>query len=315
MTQIDDSDKETGIQKLSFKETLDNSASYLAALSIIIILIYMVNADLLLEIDLIDLTSDFIVASIFLAIIFYVQQIKANGSFRNWLLIGLSFLYFSFFIDVLDEIYHHSPIIKNIFENVFQVIGLLAALIGVRGWLLYNESVQRQLITNATRDQLTGILNRREFLRLAELEFERSNRYQRSLAAIFIDIDHFKSINDEYGHNIGDEVLKLFANKVESMLRENDIFCRWGGEEFLLLGPEIKIEQSLQMAEKIRKAAETLVIGKRDDEGSLVEISITLSAGCSVIRKEDENVLSVLERADEAMYLAKKDGRNNVCHL
>ncbi|QOY55639.1 diguanylate cyclase [Candidatus Sulfurimonas marisnigri] len=155
-------------------------------------------------------------------------------------------------------------------------------------------------------DALTGIYNRRKFDELLEVEYSRAKRYKRNLSALFFDIDHFKKVNDNFGHDIGDDVLKMMAHLVKSNIRETDFFARWGGEEFIVLLPETSLEDALTIAEHIRSGIESKmfeIVGK-----------ITVSIGVSKI-KEKERIETFIKRLDNALYKAKHEGRNKVVKL
>jgi len=290
-----------------------NIAYCIAGISLLILLFYCASATLILDISYLALVSHFVIIVIFLAVLFFAQQLNPPGRFQHYLLTGLGFLYFAFFIDLLSQMFLHTGQIKLPIEIFLKATGLIFVLLGFKNWAEYQRKIQQQLIDSEQHDQLTTLYNRREFLRLADLEFERAKRYDRNLAIIFIDIDHFRQVNDSYGYAVGDEVLRLLTAKVNSMLRENDLFCRWDGEEFILIAPELALNHAEKMAEKIRVATETLVIGQKIDNTELAEISVTISLGCAVFTPQDESILAIIERADEAMYQAKATGRNRVC--
>ncbi len=155
----------------------------------------------------------------------------------------------------------------------------------------------------ATFDELTNIFNRTKFNEYMKDEIEICKRRELPLCVILFDIDKFKSINDTYGHLIGDEVLKKLANIVKSTIRKTDIFARWGGEEFILLLPKVKIDMAKNIAENIRENIE---------KSSFPEVGkVTCSFGVSQFRYGD-NQETFVKRADEALYRAKKNGRNRV---
>jgi len=161
------------------------------------------------------------------------------------------------------------------------------------------EEVQRL----ATFDPLTGCLNRRHFLTLANQELHRSLRYQRPLSILMIDIDHFKLINDLHGHAVGDKVLCSLVDVCKSNLRNADIISRHGGEEFVALLPETQIEMAYIVAERLRIAVENMEIIESGQE-----FSITISVGISSLEFDnghDETIEALIHRADQAMYDAK----------
>jgi diguanylate cyclase (GGDEF)-like protein/PAS domain S-box-containing protein len=152
-------------------------------------------------------------------------------------------------------------------------------------------------------DHLTNIYNRRKLFEIMGFEIEKSRRYARPLSLIMMDIDHFKNINDTYGHNIGDGVLMTAAQVVGGLLRKVDVFARYGGEEFIILCPETSIDGARVLAEKIRIAIEEFsfpVVGK-----------VTVSAGIAG-KLDENNGTALIEKADVALYAAKKLGRNRI---
>ncbi|GAB4058539.1 sensor domain-containing diguanylate cyclase [Uliginosibacterium sediminicola] len=163
---------------------------------------------------------------------------------------------------------------------------------------------QRRLERLANYDVLTGLLNRQAFELLIQQSINTAQRYQRPLAAILFDLDHFKTINDTHGHLVGDEVLRQIASVTRSVLRESDAICRWGGEEFLILLSECSQAQALLTAEKLRATIEL------HDFTAPVKL-VTISAGVVQYRQR-ETAISFFARADEALYRAKANGRNQV---
>ena len=159
----------------------------------------------------------------------------------------------------------------------------------------------------ARTDELTGIYNRRRFIELASKEIERSNRYPGSFALIMFDLDKFKNINDMYGHDVGDHVLRAVARCAGSMAREVDIVGRLGGEEFAIALPQTDLRGALVVAERVRHAVECLEIVVRD-----ITLRCTVSLGVAELAGCADNVDSILKASDLAMYRAKAGGRNRV---
>ena len=152
-------------------------------------------------------------------------------------------------------------------------------------------------------DYLTGIYNRMMFNELTQAEIQRSYRRGFHLSLIMFDLDHFKNINDTYGHDTGDHVLKNIASLVSENIRTHDILARWGGEEFVVLAPHSDQRQAVTISEKLRCAC------KGHDFGN--GLSVTASFGVTQLRPGDD-VKSLVARSDEALYLAKKNGRDRV---
>ncbi len=156
---------------------------------------------------------------------------------------------------------------------------------------------------DAFHDNLTSAYNKSMFDKFLDREYRRYFRYGRPLCLAIFDIDHFKKINDSYGHLLGDEILKVLAKFFMDNIRETDIFARWGGEEFVLLMSETKIDKAKEVCEKLRVGIEHL------DIPSLP--SFTISAGLAEMKK-DESKDRFFKKADDALYLAKNSGRNRV---
>lgn len=169
------------------------------------------------------------------------------------------------------------------------------------------KKMEEELQRLATTDTLTGILNRRQFFILAEQEVERSRRYGRTLALLLYDIDHFKQVNDTFGHQAGDVVLRELAKLVHEQLRRNDIEGRVGGEEFAVLLPETTISEAVVLAERIRGIIENFAINIGE-----TSLHITASFGVTAVKETDVALDSIYKRADSALYEAKNAGRNRV---
>ena len=169
------------------------------------------------------------------------------------------------------------------------------------------ELSNKQLNTLAATDPLTQIRNRRSFFDIAEKYYSIAIRTKEALSLMMIDLDHFKSVNDKYGHASGDEVLKEFTRIVKHQLRESDLFARYGGEEFVIVLANTGIEGAENLAEKIRSAVEANILMTEKNE-----IQITVSIGASELSKKDTSLEDILSRADKALYLAKENGRNRI---
>jgi diguanylate cyclase (GGDEF)-like protein len=155
----------------------------------------------------------------------------------------------------------------------------------------------------AVTDPLTTLINRRKFNELLCYEIERNQRYQADLSLIMCDIDHFKKINDSFGHDVGDNALVIFSEEIRKNIRDVDIFARWGGEEFMILMPNVKLADANSVAEKLRKVIEETSIKAID--------TLTASFGVTNFNASD-TMESFIKRADEALYQAKDKGRNTV---
>lgn len=168
------------------------------------------------------------------------------------------------------------------------------------------EQANLELSKLATTDPLTGALNRRHFFTLSEMELIKARRYEHPLSAIMIDIDHFKQINDTYGHIAGDIALQAFVDCCRKAARAHDVLGRLGGEEFALCCSNTDLKGARLLAERIRASCEALRIKTQE-----FTFSMTVSIGVTE-RAEDENLDQLLLRADALLYRAKSRGRNRV---
>ncbi|AZN37905.1 diguanylate cyclase [Iodobacter ciconiae] len=168
-------------------------------------------------------------------------------------------------------------------------------------------SLQEKLLEAALRDPLTGLYNRRYLAETLDIMLAQATRNKMPLSAVMIDIDHFKAVNDTYGHPAGDEVLKYLARFLSAQARTSDIICRLGGEEFLILMIGASAENAQLKIDKYREEFSNIKIHHQNDA-----IQITFSAGISVYPDHTENSKKLLEYADLALYAAKHNGRNQV---
>jgi diguanylate cyclase (GGDEF)-like protein len=169
------------------------------------------------------------------------------------------------------------------------------------------KNINSQLEKLVRTDSLTGVNNRREILALGEKELQRCRRYHRYFSLVFIDIDHFKHINDTFGHLLGDKTLITVAGAIKNCLRQVDSFGRFGGEEFVAILPETNLEDAATTAWRICQ-----VINKLNIEIDRQKVRVTASIGVATFSPEDNNLEAVIERADRAMFAAKNQGRNRV---
>lgn len=162
-----------------------------------------------------------------------------------------------------------------------------------------NEELERL----ATRDPLTSCYNRRAFFEQFESHWNGARRYQYPLSCVMIDIDHFKNINDSFGHQTGDKVLQKVAQVMQTTARDGDVVCRYGGEEFVVLLPHIDVQDATCAAERLREAIEAI---------PFPDMTVTASLGVSALSLGAHDPQALLEQADTALYVAKRSGRNRV---
>lgn len=170
-----------------------------------------------------------------------------------------------------------------------------------------NARLFQQVQQLAVTDELSGYYNRRYFYELVDLELARSKRYDHPVSLLMIDLDHFKEVNDKYGHATGDQVLRNICDQIRHAVRESDILGRHGGEEFVLLLPETSLDKAIEVAERLCRMIEAHRV--RVDG---IELSITVSIGAAAIGTECSDSDQLFQHADQAMYLAKQAGRNQV---
>ncbi len=178
-------------------------------------------------------------------------------------------------------------------------------------WLAINitdrKKLEERLRELSEKDALTGAYNRRYFMQIFEQEFSIAKRYKNKLSVLLIDIDNFKEINDTYGHDGGDAVLKRFVIFCKEILRQADLFARYGGEEFIVMLPNTPSLGAAIIAERVRANIEEMSVTFEKQT-----IKFTISIGISLVLDADINSNAVLTRADSALYNAKKTGRNRI---
>jgi diguanylate cyclase (GGDEF)-like protein len=172
----------------------------------------------------------------------------------------------------------------------------------IKNYQLYEK--QKEL---ATIDGMTGLYNHRFFQEALGREISRSQRYGAMVSLLYMDIDHFKLFNDKYGHQVGDEVLKIVSRTIRRNLRDSDVACRYGGEELVAILPDTPVEGAATAGEKIRKAVESLRLPINGQS-----VKITISAGVAMYPLNATDKQTLIEAADAALYQAKQGGRNQV---
>ncbi len=180
----------------------------------------------------------------------------------------------------------------------------------VIGFFVRDESTlkaEQKLIELASTDQLTELRNRASFDLEIEKEFDRARRYERPMSLIMFDLDHFKVVNDTYGHQAGDQVLREIGKLVTKNARANDIAARYGGEEFAIILPETNLENAVVIAQRLRRA-----IMEHTFNAHAKGITVTASIGVTSVDKESPSSDDMIHLADQALYAAKRGGRNQV---
>lgn len=200
-------------------------------------------------------------------------------------------------------------------EQVLNKIGIgyfsiwVAGLFGLFAFDFFGAQLLRHLEFTSIHDGLTRLNNRREIDRLLNLEYQRATRYQKPLSLMMIDIDHFKQVNDTYGHQVGDKALRLVAETIKQTIRKTDIAGRYGGEELLVIATDTPSQDAISLAQRLSSALCAIPIKIKSGES----ISITVSIGVSCYSSEIKSASSLVKHADDALYQAKELGRNRVC--
>jgi diguanylate cyclase (GGDEF)-like protein len=187
--------------------------------------------------------------------------------------------------------------------------GSVNGVCGIATDITERKKLQQEMERMAQTDLLTNLPNRRHFMSMAELEVSRTVRYGGELSVLMLDIDHFKNINDTYGHKAGDTVLEKIGALCKQALRDVDIVGRIGGEEFAFLLPQTDREHAVQVAERLRNTIAEAEIAIEGEQS----LPVTVSIGVSAYAGTATNIAVLLNQADQLLYEAKRSGRNRVC--
>lgn len=223
-----------------------------------------------------------------------------------------------------EDVFNHASIRRSSILVIGSIISV--ALFGALVILISFEKKQQRLLEEVSRrdeqlqstltelehlvttDALTGLPNRRSFFSRAQTEFIRSNRYERPLSLVMIDVDHFKDVNDKHGHLVGDAALRHIAEIMKSCVRESDMVARYGGEEFVIILPETDPAGSKFIAERVRSEIE--LSRMKVDKKSELRMTVSLGIACMSTENQFSDIDKLLQEADDAMYRSKLSGRN-----
>jgi len=255
----------------------------------------------------------------FAAVILSVSLIKKARSYHlGWLFLGIAFtLMLGRRVSPIHFALNSGQ--YNMLDALLSVpisVFLLLGAINLKGLIEETEQLNNLLNETTKTDYLTFALSREEAIKRTILEMARSERTKRPFALLSLDIDYFKRINDEFGHQVGDAVLKNMVGFIKSQIRSNDFIGRMGGEEFIIVLPETNEVRAMDFGDRLRKSISDFSCYIEADK----EIKITVSIGIVVVffnrtqNEYSELLQFYLDRADAAMYEAKKNGRNQ-CHL
>lgn len=224
---------------------------------------------------------------------------------------GLQICEYQLSSEQVDGTQNNGPAGMQWFQGRVYPVQTLPGLMPSAVWLVINITEQKRLEERLKRlsqtDDLTGVFNRRHFMEVLAKEFQIARRRRQSLSLLSIDIDHFKDINDRYGHSQGDLALQHLIKTVRCHLRAEDVLARVGGEEFAILCPVTDRQQARGLAERIRHMVADTRLGT-----PFGPIRLTISIGVATLAADENNADSILSRVDKALYRAKHEGRNQV---
>ncbi|GAB7542826.1 GGDEF domain-containing protein [Cupriavidus sp. CuC1] len=209
------------------------------------------------------------------------------------------------------QAFHTTRSFATIYSQEEMMARLAVAMARTEGALQELQRTNQKLEYLAATDPLTGAVNRRQFIKLVETEIARAKRDGAPFSVLALDLDHFKSINDHYGHQVGDEVLQGFVHKCLEAIRPYDGVARVGGEEFMVLLPKAPLDVGLSIGERIRSAIENAVFDSEIGRS----VGITVSIGVSQFGRDGNTIDAIFRAADERLYRAKDEGRNCVIAL
>ncbi len=190
----------------------------------------------------------------------------------------------------------------DITRSDLPIMSIFAKQVGIS---LERARLFQEVQSLALTDPLTGLQNRRSIFELGRIEFSRAQRMNRPFCCMMLDIDHFKQVNDDYGHQVGDQVLQEFAKLCQNSVREVDLIGRYGGEELIIILPETDRDTAVQVAERLRESISAQRT-RIDDK----EVGVTVSIGVATKDENTQHMEALIARADQALYIAKHKGRN-----
>ena len=229
------------------------------------------------------------------------------GQRAGWAVTGLTIMGFLLINPQLEQSYSPSAVATGVLAMVYFAVSFHAYVDRSMSYFKRMRDYNMQLQDLASHDPLTAVFNAGAYYRACDQQIHASQRANQSFAVLFIDLDHFKSINDTYGHSVGDDVLRAVAQMLQTAVRRSDIVGRIGGEEFSVFMPNTQVQGAQQLAETLRLAIEAIHI-----EVGGVRLKITASIGVAVKRLDQETMQAIQQHADQAMYEAKRGGRNRV---
>ena len=255
--------------------------------------------------------EDVIIESTIFAVCIYLlfsfHELREVTGIYSVLFVSTSFLTIGNSIDLLDEFFEIDHAL-GLVEDVFTAVGFIVFLFGCTRWVKRHTKQLEQMRHLAEIDSLTGVSNRRAFLKLTEEYFELNEKNSDHVSVLVIDVDDFKAVNDTHGHPVGDKVLMEIANTIKLALRKGDYVARLGGEEFVVFLKDTTHHEAMVTAERIRSGVQDL-----DNYHNDIKVKATVSIGASTSDMHQLKFEALYEQADLAMYQAKSAGKNRCC--
>lgn len=260
-----------------------------------------------------DIIAELFLLILFLSWILIIAMARLRSRAYFLLLIGFSTVATAIGVDVMDEFLTEDSSVLSVLENLAYPVGMLIASAGLWRWsqdyrslLLRINSDRLEWRARASHDDLTGQLNRRYFFDELPVQIKQHQHDCRPAFLFMLDIDHFKTVNDNYGHPVGDRLLELYGKEINGFLRKDDLGFRLGGEEFALVIHDASALTAVEAAERLKNQ-----LGQLSVVDNHSNISRTCSIGIAELQR-GEDVHAWLKRADQALYRAKDQGRNQV---
>lgn len=255
-------------------------------------------------VDMVELVAESLMLIACFAVLFYIQPLQSFPKVYWLMLIGIAFYSVSAFMDLTEEFFVESAVSESNLDDFLKTLGFILLSLGIHRWMNLHTELISELKIKAETDQLTGLLNRRAFIQY--IQGSHRAKEDEGRAFLLLDIDHFKAINDNYGHACGDHVLASTAKALKSQTRQYDILARWGGEEFLFYLADVTAEEAEDIANALRRHIQQLSF-ECNNQTIICTVSIGVYHATTSHCLEQE-----VDCADKALYQAKASGRNCV---
>lgn len=296
------------MQVMKLTRITDRKYAIIVSFTVILLALILVTGGQLLPVEEpLGLALDSVDAIVCALLLFKVEELRRTGK-RIYLIIffPVAMLLIGSSIDLAGQVFQ-IPEALELIEEILHNVGFILFVFACVSWVNYQREQSEELRHLAELDSLTGISNRRSFLERCQIYLKSEYVDESSVSLLLLDIDHFKQINDSFGHQVGDQILIDVARTVKEVLRKDDYFARIGGEEFIILLKDVEETTAKKVAEKIRLAVESISMLHN---GST--ISCTISIGATVCDRKQADFDDLFNQADKALYSAKAKGRNCV---